>query len=52
MILILLRIGNKRLEAKTFDEDLKEGLVHLILVVPELPHMMRYIHEKLIVVFI
>ena len=36
----------ERLEAKTFDEDLKEGLVHLILVVPELPHMMRYIHEE------
>ena len=36
----------ERLEAKNFDEDLKKSLVHLIFVVPELLHIMRYIHEE------
>ena len=36
----------ERVEAKMFDEDFKEGLVHLILVIPELPHIMStYIQE-------
>ena len=39
-------LQEERLEAKTFDEDLKEGLVHLMFVVPELPQIMRYIHEE------
>lgn len=33
-------------EAKLFEENLKESLVHLIFVVPELPQIMRYIHEE------
>ena len=33
-------------EAKLFEENLKESLVHLIFVVPELTHIMRYIHEE------
>ena len=41
-----LRIGTKKEEAKLFEENLKESLVHLIFVVPELPQIMRYIHEE------
>ena len=36
----------ERLEAKIFDEDFKKSSVHLIFVVPELLHIMRYIHEE------
>ena len=36
----------ERLEAKLFEEDFTEGLVHLIFVVPELTHIIRYIHEE------
>ena len=36
----------ERLEAKTFDEAFKEALLHLVFVVPELLHIMRYIHEE------
>lgn len=36
----------ERLEAKLFEENLKESLVHLIFVVPELPQIMRYIHDE------
>ena len=36
----------ERLEAKLFDEDLRQSLAQLIVVVPELPHIMRYIHEE------
>ena len=36
----------ERLEAKTFDEDLRQSLAQLIVVVPELPQIMRYIHEE------
>ena len=36
----------ERLEAKTFDEVFKEALLHLVFVVPELLHIMRYIHEE------
>ena len=46
MILILLRLATKRVEAKMFDEHFKESWLHLIFVVPELSHIMRYIHEE------
>lgn len=36
----------ERLEAKIFDEAFKEALLHLVFVVPELLHIMRYIHEE------
>ena len=36
----------ERLEAKLFEECLKESLVHLMFEVPELIHIMRYIHEE------
>ena len=36
----------ERLEAKTFDEDLRQSLAQLIVVLPELPQIMRYIHEE------
>lgn len=36
----------ERLEAKLFDEHFKEGWLHLIFVVPELTHIMRYINEE------
>ena len=32
--------------AKLFEENLKESLVHLMFVVPELLQIMRYIHEE------
>ena len=35
----------ERLEAKLFDEDLRQSLAQLIVVLPELPQIMRYIHE-------
>ena len=37
---------NEKEEAKTFDECLKESLVHLMFEVPELIHIMRYLHEE------
>ena len=37
---------NEKEEAKIFDEDLRQSLVHLIFVLPELPHIMRYLHEE------
>ena len=37
---------NEKEEAKLFDEDLRQSLVHLIFVLPELPQIMRYIHEE------
>ena len=36
----------ERVEAKMFDEDFEESLLHLIFVVPELPHIMRKIHGR------
>ena len=37
---------NEKEEAKLFDEDLRQSLVHLIFVLPELLQIMRYIHEE------
>ena len=37
---------NEKEEAKTFDECLKESLVHLMFEVSELIHIMRYLHEE------
>jgi len=36
----------ERLRAKLFDEDFKKGWLSLIFVVPELPQIMRYIHNE------
>lgn len=33
-------------EAKLFEENFKEALLHLVFVVPEILHIMRYIHEE------
>ena len=37
---------NEKEKAKTFDECLKESLVHLMFEVPEFIHIMRYLHEE------
>ena len=36
----------ERVEAKMFDEHWQQAWLHLIFVVPELPQIMRYIHEE------
>ena len=36
----------ERQEAETFDEDLKESLSHFIVVLPELPLIMRHLHKE------
>lgn len=36
----------ERQEAVTFDEDMKESLSHFVVVLPELPQVMRYLHSE------